>query len=93
MRIDASEPGFVGPWQVFHVPTARAIPQVCWVDDQMPAYGTYNPEATRATGERVTDVHYVKRIEILTQSRIVLIDPIEDSDAPPIAETRELQAQ
>jgi|JI10StandDraft_1071094.scaffolds.fasta_scaffold3074644_2 hypothetical protein len=80
MRIDARA-GDTG-WCVFHVPQAGVLKYVIWVDDETAMWCEFaHPlRLDRATGSAATITHQAKAIRIIPADRLVLIDPVDDSE-------------
>lgn len=74
MRLDAHK-GDTG-WYVFHVPTARVVPFVVWVDDETCEYCTVEPLGPSFSFS--FRVNKAKRIAIYVARKLVLIDPVDD---------------
>jgi hypothetical protein len=69
MRLEGST-GLYCHWIVLHVPTMRQIKNVLWVDDATATYAVRQGGVLRA-----------KRIKLMPESALVLIDPpVEDCE-------------
>ena len=88
MRIDARRGDYVG-WIVWHVPRCQVLRHVVWVDDSthqwaqylVDQFGRLTPQFGPNGPEPVRKVFQAKRIKIMVDRRLVLIDPIDDPDA------------
>lgn len=76
MRVDAHR-GDLG-WSVWHVGRCDLLKDVVWVDDEMNAYWRLE-QPLRVVGDEVAGyLERARRIVILRDRRLVLIDPVED---------------
>lgn len=74
MRLDCRINREVGWFRVWHVTQCRQLMRVVWVDDESAQYG----EAPTPTVP-IIEIRQARRIEIYPSSRVILIDPIENS--------------
>ncbi len=95
MRIDARK-GDQG-WDVFDVPACRRVERCVWVDDVLAQYGAWpNAEAIVSAalfsffGPQEPPVTQAKRIVLHADRRLVLIDPVEDSEPEADATTESI---
>lgn len=65
-------------WDILHVPTCRSLKRVVWVDDETAQWGELTGNTVGFYWEEVT--HQAKKIVILPQRRLILIDPVDDAD-------------
>lgn len=83
MRLDARA-GDAG-WHVWHVPRARRMQHVIWVDDALAQWAGWEAKPKDwqllQAGFEGPPVHQMKRIRIVPAARVVLLDPVEDGDA------------
>lgn len=89
MRVDAHT--FPGKcWLVWHVPGCRVWPRVMWVDDELHQLGELLAprRIDPATGRSAEVVRQFRRVLILPDSSLVLLDPVEGfpGDDTPTAE-------
>jgi hypothetical protein len=93
MRIDARNGDT--HWDVFHVPTCKQVKYCVWVDDQTAQYGAWQDlDQVRAAymgglADGGPPVHQASRILIVPDTRVVLIDPIEDDEPESVADVIE----
>jgi hypothetical protein len=81
MRLDARK-GDTG-YSVYHVERCEKVKHVVWVDDVTNEYGAYPDVLIRPptrTGNLSITVHKARNILINTSTRLVLINPVDDSD-------------
>lgn len=82
MRLDARKGD--GGWHVWHVPRARRMKHVIWVDDGLAQWGGWEAAPPSwlllQTGLNGPPVHQMKRIRIMPAARVVLLDPLDDDD-------------
>lgn len=81
VRLDARK-GDTG-WQVWDCRRAREVPYCVWVDDTLAQYGSWLDELDHRRGllsGQEPSVTQCDRIAIVTTSRLVLIDPIDDEE-------------
>ncbi len=78
MIIDAHT--FPFPIKVFHVPTSKFLHYAHWVDDELSIWRESDLPIRYVGNEIAGTTHFAKRIELLIESRLILIDPIEDTD-------------
>lgn len=72
-------------WCVLHVPTCRTLKNVVWVDDETAQWGEFTGKVSGFHWEEAT--HQAKKIVILPQRQLILIDPVEDADDQDIVTT------
>lgn len=65
-------------WHVLHVPTCKMLKNVVWVNDETAQWAELTGNARGHYWEEVT--HQAKKIVILPQRRLILIDPVDDAD-------------
>lgn len=93
MRIDARNGDT--HWDVFHVPKAKQVKFCVWVDDQTAQYGAWESlDQVRAAymlglASDGSPVHQATRILIVPDTRVVLIDPVDDSEPESVADVIE----
>lgn len=66
-------------WQVWHCEEARLLPHVVVVDDVLSLWVEYVFPFQMRRGELAVRVCKATRIQILTNQRLVLINPLADS--------------
>jgi hypothetical protein len=94
MRLDARK-GDTG-WFVWDCRRAREVPYCVWVDDAAAQYGHWENEDHHRAAVLAgwpPSVAQVERIAIITTSRLVLIDPVdeEEKDLIEVAISRPMQ--
>lgn len=88
MRIEAGR-GVHG-WTVFDVPHCCALKNVVWVDDEAHAYCVHRRDLfVPGMTELPREVREVRRVLILPDHRLVLIDPIDDDEPESVADVIE----
>lgn len=78
MRLDARKGDF--PWNVWHVERGEPIKQCVWADDESNEWGEYTGRIDTILWEAIIDTHQARKIVICPDVRVVLINPIEDTD-------------
>lgn len=76
MRLDARD-GDTN-WNVFHVEECYQLQRVVWVDDTSAQWGAYEG---RIGVEPHIVTHQARRIEIYPDRKLVLINPVADSES------------
>jgi len=82
MRLDAYKGD--KDWVVIHVPSAKMLRYVIWVDDEIHQWAEHTIRGGTLVflGNRfATDVHQARLIKILPPKKLVLIDPVDDPEA------------
>lgn len=76
MRIDAmTYPG--RKWLVWHVPRARELRDVLWIDDQSHTYCVIDRPLRTVGNDIARRVEQARKIVINCDSAVALVDPIE----------------
>lgn len=62
-------------WTIWHARDCRIVPHVAWVDDEIHAYAAWHPRIDGTDGNDLR-IHSVRRIVIVEDVRVVLINPL-----------------
>lgn len=84
MRLDARK-GDV-QWSVWHVPSCRPVKGCVWIDDATATAGFYTRPFVRCGDSFEIRTEQYERIRIVTDLRLVLIDPVDDQETETVAD-------
>lgn len=80
MRIDSRERGFHGGWLVWHAEQCAELKGVVWVDDECARYGKFHVPLRVIGNEVLIEPYQAKRILIIPDSKLVIINPVEGAE-------------